>query len=403
MCSVVRRTMILRILALLVSFQEPRVPVPDAIAVREAEKLVHDVFKDDFARKDPPGRRLLAERLAKQALETRDEPAVRYVLWRESAALSAEAGEVAAALRASDEIIKSFDVNGREVRKGILEKLKVGSLAPAQAASLAEAYLALSTEASADDDFDTAGIAAKEAESLAQKSKSIILASKARARAKEIADARQLSGKIMAARKVLETRPDDPEANCVVGRHLAIAKGDWKAGLGMLSKGGDEKLKALALLDLAGADDLVKQVAIGDGWWDLPESGAAKTAVQARAGYWYAKALPALTGLSRLRIEKRLSEAGLAEGEPKRSGRSAAFDPVGIWTKQDTGTQFYFKAGGVLETPKSINSNARSGKWERVKDTIALIYPGLDRIELQIVDNDFLSGNEEFWKLKRNN
>jgi hypothetical protein len=52
------------------------------------------------------------------------------------------------------------------------------------------------------------------------------------------------------------------------------------------------------------------QVEVGDLWYDLAadQSGPVKTHVQLRAYHWYQEAVPALTGLTKTRVQKRLEE-----------------------------------------------------------------------------------------------
>lgn len=78
----------------------------------------------------------------------------------------------------------------------------------------------------------------------------------------------------------------------------------------MLALGSDAKLKDLASKDLAEPSAAADQVEIGDGWWELAENEnrISKAELQKRAGYWYQIALPNLTGLTKVRVEKRLGD-----------------------------------------------------------------------------------------------
>ena len=62
------------------------------------------------------------------------------------------------------------------------------------------------------------------------------------------------------AQETLEKTPADAEANLTVGRWLCFYKGDWTAGLPMLAKGSDEKLKALAEQEIKSPTDADQQV-----------------------------------------------------------------------------------------------------------------------------------------------
>jgi hypothetical protein len=94
-------------------------------------------------------------------------------------------------------------------------------------------------------------------------------------------------------------------------------------------------------------------------------------------------------------------EKGSNAQDAKPEAGVPGFSPLGAWTKQDTGTVFYFNAGGALDVPKSVDPKYTSGRWEVVRNKVVLVYSDL-QVELQVVDNDFLRGTEERWKLKRN-
>jgi len=66
------------------------------------------------------------------------------------------------------------------------------------------------------------------------------------------------------------------------------------------------------------------QSKLADDWWNLAEKEKdwTKAAVQSRAAHWYEQALPKLTGLDKVKVEKRL-ETAATQGHPI-SPRSAS-------------------------------------------------------------------------------
>ena len=50
----------------------------DPAAQKDVEKLLREVFKDDYAKKAPPDRVLFAKKLLKQGTDTNDSAATRY-------------------------------------------------------------------------------------------------------------------------------------------------------------------------------------------------------------------------------------------------------------------------------------------------------------------------------------
>lgn len=84
---------------------------------------------------------------------------------------------------------------------------------------------------------------------------------------------------------------------------------DWERGLPYLAKGSDSGLKSLAELDIAVPSDPTKQTELGDGWSEQAQrtSDTANANVfRRRAYHWYTSALPNLTGLAKLAVEKKL-------------------------------------------------------------------------------------------------
>jgi hypothetical protein len=75
------------------SEEAARDPVPSPDARKEAEKTVQRLFREDIAKaRKPEERRALARKLIDHAVETRDDPAARFVLLREARGLSGAAG-----------------------------------------------------------------------------------------------------------------------------------------------------------------------------------------------------------------------------------------------------------------------------------------------------------------------
>ena len=125
----------------------------------------------------------------------------------------------------------------------------------------------------------------------------------------------------------MENDPAEPAANLAAGRYLCLVKGDWEQGVPMLALGSDAALKAVALMELRGADSAEQQAAIGNAWWDAAETrqGAERDTLRLRAGVWYRQAEPKLAGeLAGLKIKQRLEQLaamGREVPEPPRSPR----------------------------------------------------------------------------------
>src|SRR5262245_61972892 len=87
--------------------------LPDAAARSQAEKLVQEVFQEDFtrARGDAAALRKLAATLLEQARETKDDAAARFVLFRDAAELAAQAGDISSAMNWVNEVAREYIVD----------------------------------------------------------------------------------------------------------------------------------------------------------------------------------------------------------------------------------------------------------------------------------------------------
>src|SRR5215467_8260231 len=87
---------------------DDRIPVPSQADIQKVEALVKDLFKSDFAKTKSADRLALANKLFKEATDTKGDPAAQYVLLRESRDLAAKAGAGRVAMRAADEMTTIF-------------------------------------------------------------------------------------------------------------------------------------------------------------------------------------------------------------------------------------------------------------------------------------------------------
>jgi hypothetical protein len=149
---------------------EDRAKVPDADAQAKSLAVIKDLFKEEFAKKKPADMLELSDKLLKQALETKDDPASQYVLYREAVNLAAGAGETEKALAAVEEFAKAFQISAPELKAGVFEKAATGAKTAEANRALAEDVLQAVAEAIAADDFDNADRLIKVGESAAKKS-----------------------------------------------------------------------------------------------------------------------------------------------------------------------------------------------------------------------------------------
>jgi hypothetical protein len=293
--------------------QGDKLPPPTAAEQAEAEKLIKDVFKDDYAKRAPADRLLLARKMLQQGQETKDDPKSRFVLLREARELAMLAGDLPVAMSAVDEMAKSFKVDEPGMRGAILTAAAKNAKSPEDFRGIVSILLKQIDAMLQSDEYDAADKLAATTLTHAKRSQDLPLVNRATAKIKEVAEAKARFDKLKKANETLAAAPDDPGANLQIGKFQCFNKGNWAVGLPMLSKSSDAALKALADKELGNPPQPSDQMAVGDGWWELAEKEASpvKETLRDHAASWYTKAMAKLAGLSRTKVEKRLSEYGV--------------------------------------------------------------------------------------------
>ncbi|HEX5102230.1 MAG TPA: hypothetical protein VFV87_00360, partial [Pirellulaceae bacterium] len=110
------------------------------------------------------------------------------------------------------------------------------------------------------------------------------------------------------ARQALAGNPDDAAAALADGRYRCLAEGDWKAGLELIARGSDERLKHAAALDLAGTSQEIAAAKIGDAWHQIASSDESLAGFFARALHWYRLQAGGSETLEQARIQQRMEQ-----------------------------------------------------------------------------------------------
>ena len=301
--------MLLLLVPVLAEEPAKKLPAPDPAAQAAAEKLIKNLFKDDYAKKKPADQLALSAKLLDQAKETKDDAAARFVLLREARDLAVQAGDVAQALRIVDDIAREFDASALALKTAVLEAAAALPATPTLSKTIAESALDVIDDAVAIDEFEAAGKLLKLAEAAAQKAKSVPLVSTVQARAKELDGVRKEFDKAKAAIETLTKDPKDADANVTYGKFLCLRKADWEKGLPHFLEGNDAKLKELAVKELRNPTEPADQLDLAEGWIDYAakQAGPDKSAVQMRAYHWLRQARPKVTGLTKTKVEKAMA------------------------------------------------------------------------------------------------
>ena len=235
------------------------------------------------------------------------DPASQYVLLRLARDCAVNAGDFPYAMAIVDDTAKIFAINVEEMKASALS---IGiDTARGDPYALAISYLKVSDDALAKWNPDLAVKSAYLAHKLSRGNPALLADSNARDHAARLESQEVL--KVIAAQRKLARNPDDAESNFLIARHLCFHINHWEIGLPYLAKSANAKLKNLADKELSVPKDATAMTALADEWWDyndakgeVPFGGAHRRAV-----YWYARALPGLTGEPKAQAEKRIAEA----------------------------------------------------------------------------------------------
>jgi hypothetical protein len=304
----------------------PRLPVPDAAAQQAAKRDVQEVFKARFAQaRSPMEKGLLAGDLFREAKETKDNPAARFVLLALARDLAVTAGDPTRLRDVVLEMAKNYEIDPFEEQTRVLVEASESSLPSLVRASLAKAAIGLAQEAIQTDSYDAAAQLAKAGFSFASK----VMASKGRdphtiRQANELGELipwyKQQYDLAQQAEKALAQDPNNLKAAQFLGKYYALVKDQWDRGLPLLVKGEDPTLKALAEAEQAtrrspSPPDMVK---LADQWREAAASieEPLQRSARRRALYWYEAVLPQVGGMTKQHVAGAVD--ALKQGETPR-------------------------------------------------------------------------------------
>lgn len=293
---------------------EKKLAVPTEEAQANALKVIKELYKPDYERaKKPQEKLLLARKLYKEAEATKDDVVSRYVLFRIVRDIAVNEDDIDLAIQGIDTIDSEYEVNIFALLHESLSKIFESSkkLKGLIARDLKEALMNRAFMRGNDavilEKYEDAkklhGLALDCAGELKDKEWKDFIA-------KEMLQAEKLAARhsyAMEAKKILESTPDDPAANRILGTYLCEANDDWSSGCSYLAKADNENLQAAAKIALVEKPDWVK---VGDLCWTAAEevggSGQARLQLLAAIAYW--NVYYELSGLTKTRVDRALDQ-----------------------------------------------------------------------------------------------
>ena len=281
-----------------------------------ARKVMLEIYQEELSKARKPEEKIkVAERLFKQAMETRDDPVAKYVLLQKARDVACDAGAWIPATQVVNEMASFYQVERLTLTAITLEKANAPPAGAPTNLALQQA-VSLLDEALAVDDFGAAQKYMNLVNTLRRTAVDGMVLFSAQEAAKEYREVSAAYEKAKPAFEKLAANPDDADAKSIVGKYLCVYRKQWRKGISLLAEGNDPALKAVAALELD-ADDRGNLVKAADAWMllaDKESDAYLKEAYRLRALHWYQEALPGLDGLSRARVTKSLEGMGSSHG-----------------------------------------------------------------------------------------
>ncbi|MGY8767900.1 MAG: trypsin-like peptidase domain-containing protein [Pirellulales bacterium] len=294
--------------------------IPSDADLEAAQELLRSIYGEEFASaKTREAKNALTYKLLEQAKKSGNTPPERYALFKVAAKIAASNGNVGLVQQVVRDAGNVFD--GSQGQLLALLSDSINTLSTKAQDPKVRKQLILLAMSTADyclksDKLNDAETFLNQAQTFADSG----LASEIEQKLRDLAKVKIHWDKYQAAKLTLQTSPDDPDANDVVGRYLCFVKGTWLDGLIYLNKSSDPSLAKLAKQDLNQTADAREQAEIGRQWQEL--SGYAESHEQdaylAAARYWYLKAEMNLDGLQKAKVQQDLKRLEYLEGKNVR-------------------------------------------------------------------------------------
>lgn len=272
-------------------------PVPSKEDQAGIQKLLDEIYGAQYAKaqKDPVERAELARNLLNEGRLTKNNVPGRYVQFSQAHALAAQAGDVATALAAADELANEFLIPPSTIFQMKIKMLQQASAvvgAPPDAyQSVIDRALVILDDTLDADDYPSSLDLITAAEQAARKLRRVALVVSMRKRQEEIGKAQKEFARWQPFAEMLIKTPDDPKANLEMGKYHALIKGNWDRGLPLLARGGKGNLQGLAQIELS---DKMQPLFQAKGWHihgATLSDPTMKTNALLRAYYWFQESL----------------------------------------------------------------------------------------------------------------
>jgi Tol biopolymer transport system component len=293
-------------------------PIPSVQDQTKADALIQELYAGELkeSAKHPEARQRLAMSLLQEARDTADLPAGRYRLLTQARDLAVSAGDLSVASQAIQELTEHFDVSESQALamrvRAANEAIKALDRTDPNCRAVFDLATGLFDEAIAVEDFPACVKALEAADAAGRKLRNVLLVAQVRDRKDRLAKVQAEFAKWRPHAEKLVKNPKDREANLEMGKYYALLRGNWAAGLPLLSQGNDADLAGLAKLEASESPKAGDNLALGMKWAALSAKLAPefRDHARSRAYAWLAKALPEANAATEPKIQEKLDELG---------------------------------------------------------------------------------------------
>jgi len=290
-----------------------RVPVPDGDALSSAEEAARKLFAKELKEATrPPQQIALAAEIMNSGRATQNDFTSRFVLVDLARTLFIQAGEVDQALTAARLLEIEYDVPREHLVSATLEALEGATMTTEQRATLTKTAAELADTAVTSEEFDRADKLSALAVQFATKLKDADVRKDLQQRRNHIQKIVKEWNVVKVGLDKLKEDPQDAAANLAAGKFYCLLIEDFHRGLKYLAASSDPLLSEAAKLDVSaeGADG-AKRLEAAQAWQKAEAKigdRESKLAAQRRERWLLQQALPSLSGIEQIKVNKRLAD-----------------------------------------------------------------------------------------------
>lgn len=284
--------------------------IPPRADLDRSRTLLKEAFAQQLADRTIAARHKLAETLLTEAAKAAENPSDQFALFGGAINAAKESASLRMVEAVADEMARTYAVDSPQVKVAAALSMPLKADTPLNTAENILAGLEmLDTLIAADDIAEAHRLCVLLRPAAIGDPGLVAVVTK---RQQELELVRTAHDRVAPQIEKLKASPDDAAANTAVGSYQCFYIGNWPKGMAMLAKGSDVELKKLAADDLASPTAVNQLMKLADGWWNsaAKQPITAQSKIRQHAAALYADCTGNLSPLQKIKIDKRIAEAG---------------------------------------------------------------------------------------------